>query len=335
MFNLELLHTLIKEQWQIDIESTKEIRNSEKVMLEVTTPNDITYLLKGEKADAVNVENIIQYATLLASILPVATYKKTISDTYCIALNQYVFTLEEKLSGSEVNILTDNIIYEIGKNLGKLHQFSLNNHIRLHCSTSWAMFGGNATDKIGDYDENELSFLNFKQAFQHGPSFHEIETLYNEHRSKLHTLWSQLPTAATQGDFCHYNLLFHDEELIGLCDFNLAGDEVLINECVAVGIYLCWHVDYDGTFTASERFTQFIESYQSVCPWTKLEYDAFPSLFAIIRAFRFDRVEDGIADTACHETFPKRNLHILQNGKASIRIENFDSLDIKISNYIK
>ena len=315
MFNLEILHTLITKQWQMDVKSIKEIRNSEKVMLEVTTLNDITYLLKGEKADAVNVENIIQYATLLSSILPVATYKKTISDTYCIALNQYVFTLEEKLSGNEVNILTDNIIYEIGQNLGKLHQYSINNHIRLHCATSWAMFGGNATDKIGDYDENELSFLDFKLAFQLEPLFHEIEALYNEHRLKLYTLWSQLPTAATQGDFCHYNMLFHNDKLVGLCDFNLAGDEVLINECVAVGIYLCWHVDYDGSLTASERFTQFIESYQRERSWTKLEYDAFPSLFAIIRAFRYDRVEDGIADTACHEAFLKETLHILQTGK--------------------
>ena len=323
MFNPEILYTLIKKQWQIDVKNTKEIRNSEKIMLEVTTPNDITYLLKGEKADAVNVENIIQFATLLSSILPVATYKKTINDTYCIALNQYIFTLEEMLAGSEVNILTDNIIYEIGKNLGKLHQFSLNNCIRLHCATSWAMFGGNTTNKLGDYDENELSFLDFKQAFQLDPLFHEIEALYNEHRSKLYTLWSQLPTAATQGDFFHYNMLFQDEKLVGLCDFNLAGDEVLINECVAVGIYLCWHVEYDGTLTASERFTQFIESYQRVRPWTKLEYDAFPSLFAIIRAFRYDRVEDGIEERACHETFLKETLHILQNGKEALIHDTF------------
>ena len=50
MFNLEILHTLITKQWQIDVKSTKEIRNREKVMLVVTTPNDMTYLLKGGKS---------------------------------------------------------------------------------------------------------------------------------------------------------------------------------------------------------------------------------------------------------------------------------------------
>ena len=180
------------------------------------------------------------------------------------------------------------------------------------------MFGGNATDKIGDYDENELSFRDFKQAFENDSLFHEIEALYNVHRTKLHAMWAELPTAATQGDFCPYNLLFQDNKIVGLFDFNLAGDEVLINECVAVGIYLSWHVDYNGTLTASERFTQYIESYQSERPWTKLEYDAFPSLFSIIRAFRFDRVENGIADTACHKTFLKETLHLLQTGKEAL-----------------
>ena len=314
-FNLEVLHTILTNQWQIDISSTKEIRNSEKIMLEVTSPNGITYILKGEKANTATVENIIQFATSLSSILPVSTYVKTISDTYCLPLDQYVLTLEEKLSGHEVNILTDEIIYEIGKNLGKLHQFTLSNHILLNCATSWAMFGGNATDQIGDYDENELSFRDFKQAFQNDPLFHEIEALYNEHRTKLHTMWPELPTAATQGDFCHYNMLFHDNELVGLCDFNLAGDEVLINECVAVGIYLSWHVDYNGTLTASERFTQFIESYQIERPWTKLEYDAFPSLLAIIRAFRYDRIEDGIANIEHHETFLYDTIQLLRTKK--------------------
>jgi homoserine kinase type II len=316
-FNLEVLHTILTNQWQIDISSTKEIRNSEKIMLEVTSPNGITYILKGEKANAATVENIIQFATSLSSILPVSTYVKTISDTYCIPLNQYVLILEEKLLGSEVNILTDEIINEIGKNLGKLHQFSLNNYIRLNCATSWAMFGGNATDQIGDYDENELSFLNFKKAFQNNPLLNEIEALYNEHRSKLHAMWSELPTAATQGDFCYYNMLFKEDKLIGLYDFFLAGDEVLINECVAVGIYLSWHVDYDGSLTARERFTQFIASYQSERPWTKLEYDAFIPLFAIIRAFRYDRVEDGIAETEHHETFLQDTVQILRNVEVS------------------
>ena len=73
-FNLELLHTLLTKQWQIDIKHIKEIRNSQKIMLEVTAENDVTYLFKGEKANAATVENIIHFAASLSPLLPVATY---------------------------------------------------------------------------------------------------------------------------------------------------------------------------------------------------------------------------------------------------------------------
>lgn len=179
------------------------------------------------------------------------------------------------------------------------------------------MFGGNQTDKIGDYDENELSFQTFKQAFNEHELFPEIEYHYLQHRSVLQKVWSSLPQGAVQGDFCYYNMLKQQDGTYSILDFNLAGNEIFLNECIAVGVYHSWHVPYTGRLNAAERFRKFIAAYEAKRPFTSLEREHFNPLLAIIRAFRFDRIEDGaiLKETAEKNQFVKETLDILTGGK--------------------
>lgn len=307
------LQQFINEHWGINIKTLHFVRNHDQQIAEVTDEFGHTYLIKGEQQQAHEVEAICQFANTMQQILPTATYLKTKGSMYSTTYNHLVYTLETKLDGDELETLHDAVLKEIATQLAQAHQFSLSKQLRLHKATSWSMFGGNKTTLIGDYDENELSFQEFEKVFHLNPYFPTIKQHYETHRANLKKLWLTLPKAATQGDFCYYNMLFKNNKIVALFDFNLAGDEVLINECVAVGIYLCWHVDYEGNRSNEQRFKLFIETYQKVRPFSELETEAFPQLVAIIRAFRYDRVDQGIENVAFHDEFIQQTKLILEN----------------------
>ncbi|AWE07828.1 hypothetical protein DCE79_10720 [Lysinibacillus sp. 2017] len=293
-------------------EDITEIRNADKIIYELQGTNEQLYILKGEKTNLDSAEHNCQFANQLNTIFPTPLYIKSVDERYTVLYADYILTLEEKLTaGSEINALTDGHLKEIAANLGKMHKFSLHNKIRLNKATSWSMFGGNKTLAIGDYDENELSFRDFEEAFQHNAHFASIKKLYLDARNQLVTLWPSLPKAATQGDFCYYNMRFDNERMVALFDFNLAGDEVLVNECVAVGIYSCWHVPYTGQLPSDERFQLFMEYYKKVRPLTDEELHALPHLFSIIRAFRYNRIEAGIANAEKIDDFIEETTSIL------------------------
>ncbi|WP_107837923.1 phosphotransferase enzyme family protein [Metasolibacillus meyeri] len=298
--------------WHIDIVQCQVIRNDDKKLAAITATDGTRYMLKGEQQNSNNIQKICAFANELSAILPVTTYLKTTEGSYTVTEQNIVYTLEHTLLGTAIDCLTDIHIEEIGKALGKMHRFSLEHHMTLNHATSWSMFGGNLSDAIGDYDENELSFRDFATAFAQEPQMEEIHSLYMRYRGQLEDMWGELPTAATQGDFCYYNMLFDEQYISGIFDFNLAGDEVLINECVAVGIYLCWHVDYQETHSSIQRFQRFMQAYEEQRALNSLEKNAIPALFAIIRAFRYDRVEDGIKDVITKENFLEETLSILQ-----------------------
>ncbi|WP_042471845.1 phosphotransferase enzyme family protein [Bacillus ndiopicus] len=300
--------------WHIEIAQCQVLRDGNKKLAAITAFDGTHYMLKGEQQNGENMQKICDFANQLSVILPVTTYLKTAEGSYIVTDHNIAYTLEHALSGIAINHLKDIHIEEIGKALGEMHRFSLEHTFTLNQATSWSMFGGNQSDAIGDYDENELSFRDFATAFAQEPQMQEIASLYMQHRQQLAAVWQELPMAATQGDFCYYNMLFNEQQQIsGIFDFNLAGDEVLVNEYVAVGVYLCWSVDYQGEQSPTQRFQRFMQAYEEQRALNSLEKTAIPALFAIIRAFRYDRVDNGIKNVTSKECFLNETLEILRN----------------------
>ncbi len=303
---------MIEQTWGIRTEKKKVIRDSEKKIYAIRDIEGDEWIVKGEKAPLWQVEQQAQFANKLIGILPVPRYKKTQDEVYAVAKDGLTWTIETRQFGREVNHLTDSMLLSMATMLGKLHAESLRQSYRFHRATSWSLFGGNATEAIGDYDENELSFLEMKAAYGQENIFEEIETQYLAHRTYLKNCWKRLPIAAVQGDFCHYNMLFDGDCVQSVFDFNLAGDERLLNECIAVAVYCCWHVESDSMFSAEERYTLFTEAYQKHRVWTKEERVVAKRLKAIIRAFRYDRVARGIENVANRHLFLEETLQILK-----------------------
>ncbi|MEK4522189.1 hypothetical protein MKX96_11230 [Psychrobacillus sp. FSL W7-1493] len=293
-----------------------EILRKERVLAKVNS--DQKYFLKGEIADKAHWENCCHYSRLLLeSGLNVTQYLKSLDATYIVEFEDKVFSLEINLAGKPVEVLTDREITEIGRLLGIQHALSIKIPTPFNTATSWSLFGGNLTDEIGNYDENELSFLDFKKHYEDQPLFSNIESLYQEYRKSIYEIWGLLPQGAVQGDFCYYNMLLEEDGSLAIYDFNLAGNEVYLNECIAVGVYHAWHAPYEGKLKEEERFQLFIDSYTRERPFNVIEQATFLQLKAIIRAFRYDRIEEGISLKVENEQnlFLQNTLFILENAR--------------------
>lgn len=289
------------------------LRMGERVLAKIEA--EYTYFLKGEQANKTYWEQCCHFAnTLSRKGMNVSQYVKSKSGYYVVEIEDKVYSLEREVKGEIIETITDTELVEIGSLLGVQHYISQQLSTPFNTATSWSLFGGNQTDNLGDYDENELSFLDFKTHFKAYSIFSKIEFLYNEYRQSLKQVWSSLPQGAVQGDFCYYNMLKQPNGKLAIYDFNLAGNEVYLNECIAVGVYHAWHVPYKGNLNAIERFKLFFESYITERPLNSLEQTYAAKTKSIIRAFRFDRVEDGILLENKEELdlFLQETLHILE-----------------------
>lgn len=293
-----MIHKVMKSYTFEPVTRHETLRDRERLVAEIEVDGQ-SYFLKGEKQTKAFVEKIITFTKVMRDAgLPFIVPEKTMDGQDYIEHEDYVFTLERKGEGDEIKHLHLSHIREIGKKLGKQHAVSLSTDFRFGSGTSWGMFGGNETEAFGEYDENELSYLDFIQHVEDDGKFFDeltiIKELYQQRRSKLESVWHLLPTGPVQGDFCPYNLLFKQEVISAVFDYNIAGDEVLINECIGVGVFLAWRYNFDGPETPEERYNTYINAYTSQRPLSDIEKEMLPHLFAIIRAFRYDRIEDGI-----------------------------------------
>ena len=312
----------ICKNYNLQPERIEILRSGERLLAKVTAES--TYLLKGERADVLYWEACCQYAKrLVENGMNVARYVKTRIGSHVHAEDGLVFTLEKELPGHELTNMTDEVLSEIGRLLGKQHMISFNIQSPFTTGTSWSMFGGNATENLGDYDENELSFLEFKNYYQSHPLYATIESLYLDYRKVLQRAWAQLPSGAVQGDFCYYNMVREESGKLGIYDFNLAGNEVYLNESVAGAVYHAWHAPYIGDLTEEERFQLLLESYTFERPFTEKEQVLVLILKSVIRAFRYDRVEAGGAlnDEQKRNEFVQETLDILTEVKSENGLE--------------
>ncbi|WP_078543019.1 protein kinase family protein [Litchfieldia alkalitelluris] len=195
------------------------IRRNERILAKIESGQE--YFLKGESANKEYWEACCFYARALSEQgMNVTHCEKSINDTYVIQAEDKVFSLERSLSGEPMEFITDREINEIGRLLGIQHSLSSKITTPFTKGTSWSLFGGNQTGEIGDYDENELSYLDLKKQYETHHLLPKIELLFKQFRQTLYKIWSILPQGAVQGDFCYYNMLQEKDRSLAIYDFN-------------------------------------------------------------------------------------------------------------------
>lgn len=293
-----MIQEVMQRYFSTPITRHEILRDKDRLVAEVEVDGEL-FFLKGEKQPEQFVETIIAFTELMSNAgLPFIVSEQALDGKRYVEHENLLFILERKGIGKEIKALRQEHLQELGKSLGKQHAVSSTIDLRFGSGTSWGLFGGNKTNELGDYDENELCYLDLVRSIENSSQFIEeltmIQELYLARRAILQAEWSELPEGPVQGDLLPYNLLFQENKISVIYDYDIAGDEVFVNECVANAIYLAWHHDFEGNETPEERYNAYINAYTSERPLLNRELEMIPHLFAIIRAFRYDRIEEGI-----------------------------------------
>lgn len=291
-----MIQNVMRNYFKEPITGNKILRDKERLVAEVEVDGK-TFYLKGEKQSAAFVEKMIGFIDMMRNAkLPFSMSKLTLDGKPYVEHDGLIFILEEKGKGKPMEALRLKHIQEIGAMLGKQHAASMRSAFSFGRGTSWGMFGGNETEELGDYDENELCYWDLVSAVEdkYEKEMSLIQELYKKRRAVLQAEWAALPKGAVQGDLLPYNLLFQQDRISAIFDFDIAGDEVLVNECVGNAIFLAWHHEFEGLESPKERYDAYMDAYYSERPLSNCEKEMIPHLFAIIRAFRYDRIEEGI-----------------------------------------
>lgn len=128
----------------------------------------------------------------------------------------------EAFMGSEPEALTEELAYEIGKMMGNMHRISEEQKLEIGFSRVYhEVMNKSSYKKIWNnqypnwIDKNWIDKITEKH-----------DSLMEEIQSK----WTELPKAAVQGDIFGVNNVYVTEEEIGVYDYNLASDEVLVGD---------------------------------------------------------------------------------------------------------
>ncbi len=108
---------------------------------------------------------------------------------------------------------------------------------------------------------------------------------------KKRCLWR----AAIQGDFSDTNIILKkDNSLKGLIDFNISGDEVLVNDMITQGIFVCYIMDLEENLQYDDRFylfNIFVSEYPKYRRLKNTETVVLNNIYRIVFTFLWIRVD--------------------------------------------
>lgn len=196
----------------------------------------------------------------------------------------WAVTVEDWIEGEAPQTMTLRLISNMGETLASMHSAAVDSGAEFGRGTNMSLF----TEKEQYVSNAErlraaLSGLGIDRGQQSG-----LFDAWEPARESLRGLWPALPRGPVHGDFAEYNLLLDQEENIAaVIDFNLAGDDVFVNEL----IHSCVRLPTSGEEEHDRaNLSAFLGAYETVRPLRAEERAALPYLVTVIRPFRWREV---------------------------------------------
>ncbi|WP_053402396.1 phosphotransferase [Priestia koreensis] len=196
-------------------------------------------------------------------------------------------SIEEYIDGKEIDEVTDGIAQQLGRLLAEQHVSSEQSGFTFGYSSEWTLMDGERVtyEEISENYECFLELIESAKGYGYDEALlSKITDAYYEKRGMLEKVWHELPKGPIQGDWCPYNMVVDStEKIIGIFDFNIAGDEAFVNELASLHAYY------------GERGSDFLQAYETIRPLSNIEKELYPVLLSVIVPFRFDRTNSIIA----------------------------------------
>lgn len=238
--------------------------------------------------------------TLRQSKIPVPKRHLTANGHFCLekSINGHTcsITVEECLPGTDLLVINEEYVQQLAIIMARMHTVSEENNCHIELQTIWDFFDLN-TDIMQGYRLYVSLYEQYQACLPgiHWAKWKEIERIYLKKKDHLRTIWHQLPKYAVQGDFSTNNVIVDAAgAILGLIDFNIAGDEVLVNDLITQGIFICYIMDLDKGLKDDDRkllFDLFVAKYLTKRYLSQLELSVMNEIYQIVFSFLWLRIE--------------------------------------------
>lgn len=273
-----------------------------KIIIKVNLENGDSVIVKIVKEEEHPTEIINQQSvfsqTLLRCGISVPERYVSVNGDYCytetICGYSCSITVEEFLLGKELEVINEGYVKELARIMANMHMVSQANNCHINIGTIWNIFDPNA-DILQGYQHYLSLYDEYRSSGMDVGKYHAISKTYIKKKNRLQKIWGDLPKYAVQGDFSTNNVIINDDGTInGLVDFNIAGDEVLVNDMVTQGIFICYIMDLDRGLTEEDRkalFDKFISQYMQMRALSEIEISVMNEIYSIVFPFLWTRIE--------------------------------------------
>lgn len=152
-------------------------------------------------------------------------------------------------------------------------------------------FDGDATDEVEECADLVGECVREKHPAL-VPRWEGIRSRWAENRAALARIRPRLPTSAFQADWNDTNvLLTEDGHFAGLIDYNIAGEDTVLNMALSIGS-VGFNASAGGKEAEKARAETVLALFSRKYPWNEDEIEAAPLLWRYIQALYWSEVHD-------------------------------------------
>ena len=216
---------------------------------------------------------------------PVVGEEQALCLTYYIEDTPLIVTVEEYI-GEEIRQIDPGTAYKIGRLMGEMHRIAERDKLHIEANSIFDVIGYNEASGYNRFKElGEAGHLQLDK-------YKQITEMYEHRMKNLHTVWSELPRFATQGDYSINNLTWAREE-IGIFDYNIAGEETLVGDMVTEGLLTAHEMDLAEGLNSEDKlrlFDAFMEGYRGMRELNDTEQRVLNDLYAVVASMWFTSI---------------------------------------------
>lgn len=216
-------------------------------------------------------------------------------NSYCYKYNLenlYLNVTIQEYLNDELRFINYDIVKDIAILMAKMHKISELNNCHINNRSIWNLF-----DSTSDIMRGFLRFKELKKDILNlSPEscklLNKIFITYDERKSNIKNLLYRLPCYATQGDYSICNLTY-TKGSIGIFDYNIAADEVLVIDMIVEGLFISKVMDLDSNLKGSDRkslFLHFIKNYNINRKLSDDELIVLDDIYAITESFWWSKI---------------------------------------------